>query len=133
MKQSINEVRVKELLSDEMVQKAIKDLVLVPNIIIIKQVKKPFTNEETKITTQKISAVSGTTLQDMVSVDFTLVGVTIDPIDSINKEFKIIEYSLALEANMRGGNFNGYSATGLKLMISGIELRKGAIDGNNKN
>ena len=133
MKQSINEVRVKELLSDEMFQKAIKDLVLVPNIIIIKQVKKPFTNEETKITTQKISAVSGTTLQDMVSVDFTLVGVTIDPIDSINKEFKIIEYSLALEANMRGGNFNGYSATGLKLMISGIELRKGAIDGNNKN
>lgn len=38
-----------------------------------------------------------------------------------NLPFKIVDYNFTLNANMRGGDFNGYSATGLKLLVTKIE------------
>lgn len=118
------DVKVKDLLKKQNVQNSIKSEVTVPNPIIIKQVRNPFTNKETNETTQKIHAVSGTSLADMVELDFTLVGQTLDGKQAINKVFQLIDYNFALEANMRGGNFNGYSATGLKLLVTKLSEMK---------
>lgn len=113
-----NEVKVKEVVANPEIQTAIKNAVEVPNKVIVKSVRNPFTNEETNETTQKVHAVAGTSLVDMVELDFTLVNQSIDAVEAINKEFQIIEYGFALEANMRGGNFGGYSPTGLKLLVT---------------
>lgn len=111
-------VKVKELLANQEIQTAMKKTVEVPTKVIVKSVRNPFKNEETNETTQKVHAVAGTSLVDMMEFDFTLVNQSIDGTDAINKEFQIVEYYFALEANMRGGNFGGYSPTGLKLLIT---------------
>jgi len=126
MKKQVNEIKIKELIANETIQRVIKNEVFIPEIIIIKQVKNPFTNKDTNETTQKIHAVAGTSLADMVELDFTLSGQTIDPVEAINKNYKMLEYSCSLVANMHGGNFNGYSATGLKLIVTKMEEVKGS-------
>lgn len=118
------DIKVKEMMAHSSIQEAIKNIVSVPKKIIIKSTRNPFKNEETGETTQKVHGVSGTSLTDMVEVDFTLVNQEIDGTSAINKEFEIIEYGFALEANMRGGNFNGYSPTGLKLLVTKIASAK---------
>ena len=45
----------------------------------------------------------------------------LDPVHAINKKYKIVEYELAMNSNMVGKNFQGYSATGLKLLIKKLE------------
>ncbi|EGO5081054.1 hypothetical protein LYY41_001689 [Enterococcus faecalis] len=117
-KTKYNEVKVKELVANPEIQTFLKKAVEVPTKVIVKSVRNPFKNEETNETTQKVHAVAGTSLVDMMEFDFTLVNQSIDGTEAINKEFQIVEYSFALEANMRGGNFGGYSPTGLKLLIT---------------
>ncbi|MBF2544891.1 hypothetical protein [Listeria seeligeri] len=117
-KEKYNAVKIKELVANPEIQTAIKKSVEVPTKVIIKSVRNPFKNEETNETTQKIHAVAGTSLVDMVEFDFTLVNQSVDGTEAINKEFQIVEYGFALEANMRGGNFGGYSPTGLKLLVT---------------
>lgn len=112
------QIRIKELMANQEIQTAMKKEAHVPTKVIIKSVRNPFKNEETNETTQKVHAVSGTSLLDMIELDFTLVNQSIDATESVNKEFQIAEYSFALEANMRGGNFGGYSPTGLKLLVT---------------
>ncbi|MGX7164337.1 hypothetical protein [Enterococcus massiliensis] len=122
MKPLFTEVKIKDQISNPAVQDALRDKVTVPSVVIIKQVRNPFENQDTHEVTQKIHAVSGNSLIDMVELDFTLTGgQTIDGKSSINKKFKIVDYNFTLNANMRGGNFNGYSATGLKLLVTKIE------------
>ncbi|HEM3690112.1 TPA: hypothetical protein U1D01_001345 [Streptococcus suis] len=118
-KEKYNAVKVKDLIASPKIQEAIKERISVPQNIIVKQVRNPFTNQETNETTQKIHAVAGTSLVDMVELDLTLVGgQTIDAVEAINKAYQIESFNVALEANMRGGNFGGYSPTGLKLLVT---------------
>jgi len=115
------ESSIKELLAAPDVQDALRRHVTVPDSVILKKVRNPFRNEETGMTTQKVEGVSGTSLMDMVNVNFTLVDAKIDPVDSLNKTFRLAEYSLALDANMAGGRFNGYAAKGLRLLVTRME------------
>ena len=118
-KEKYNAVKVKDLIASPKVQEAIKERISVPRNIIVKQVRNPFTNQETNETTQKLHAVAGTSLMDMVELDLTLVGgQTIDAVEAINKNYQIESFNVSLDANMRGGTFNGYSATGLKLLVT---------------
>ncbi|MTB36807.1 hypothetical protein [Streptococcus uberis] len=119
-------VKIKELFANKDIQKVLKELVEVPKIVLIKQVKNPFTNKDTNETTQKIHAVSGTSLTDMIEIDFTIVGnEPLDAVYSINKYYQIDDYTMSMEANMRGGKFNGYSATGLKILVTKLsEVKK---------
>lgn len=118
-KTNYKEAKVKELIASPKVQEALKELISVPKDIIVKNVRNPYTNEETNETTQKIHAISGTTLMDMVEIDLTLVGgQTIDAVEAINKIYQIESFNVSLDANMRGGTFNGYSPTGLKILVN---------------
>lgn len=119
-----SDISLKELIALPDVQEALKQHVSVPNFVILKKVRNPFKNQETGITTQKVEGVSGTSLMDMVNMNFTLVGTEISPVDAINKPFRVVDYTVALDANMAGGKFNGYSAKGLKLLVSKIEEAK---------
>lgn len=119
-----SEAKIKDLLAVEEIQTGLRKLVSIPTIIMIKSVRNPFKNDDTGETTQKIHAVAGTTLEDMSEVDFTLVNTTLDAEQAINKRFKIEKYTLGLEANMRGGNFNGYQARGLRLFVTQLEQMK---------
>lgn len=116
------DVSVKELLAKQEVQSAIRRYVSVPETVTVKKVKSPFTNKETKDKTQKIEAISGTTIEDAFSCELTLLNTSeLDPVEAVNKKYRIADYKFALEANMSGGKFGGYAATGLKLMVSKFE------------
>lgn len=112
---------IKELFAKGEMQKAIQRYVAVPDVAIIKEVRNPFTNEDTKITTRKVLAMSGTTIEDAVSYELTLVNIELDPVKAINKKYRIVDYTFALEANMSAGKFGGYAAKGLKLMVTKLE------------
>lgn len=122
-----SKVSVKTLLSDPDVQAVLTKKVAVPLTVTIQSVKKPFENKDNKDspTLQKIHAVAGTSFTDMIEVDFVLVGTTLDGEYAIHKQYRLIDYTFALEANMVGRNFAGYSPTGLKLLVTRIEELKG--------
>lgn len=122
-----SKVSVKTLLSDPDVQAVLTKKVAVPLTVTIQSVKKPFGDKDNKDapTIQKIHSVAGTSFLDMIEVDFVLVGEKLDGEYAIHKQYKLIDYSLALDANMVGRNFAGYSATGMKLLVTKIEEVKG--------
>lgn len=122
-----SKVSVKTLLSDPDVQAVLTKKVAVPLTVTIQSVKKPFKDKDNKDapTLQKIHAVAGTSFTDMIEVDFVLVGATLDGEYAIHKQYRLIDYTFALEANMVGRNFAGYSPTGLKLLVTRIEELKG--------
>lgn len=115
------DMSIKELIAKPEVQEAIQRYVTVPKVVTVKKLKKPFKNEETKATTQKIEAMSGTTLEDAVSLELTLLNTELDPVEAVNKKYRIIDYTFALDANMSSGKFSGYAATGLKLIVTRLE------------
>lgn len=114
-------VSLKQLMSEENVQRALKEKVSIPDKIVIKEVRKPFKNPDTGETSQKINCVWGTSVYDIQSFDISLEGCTLDPIETINKTFQIIDFRLSLAANMSGGKFGGYAAKGLKLTVTKLE------------
>lgn len=120
-KPDCGDVSIKELIAEEDVQKAIRHHVAVPDVVTVKKVKNAFENKETKTKTQKITVMSGTTIENAVSVDLTLIGTELNPVEAVNKKYRIIEYTFALEANMSAGKFGGYAAKGLKLMVTRLE------------
>lgn len=125
---------IKQIIASELVQEAIRKSVTGhENHVVIKKVKKPYTNDKTNIKTQKVEAVSGTSIMDMITVNFTLVNTEIDAVESINKTYRLVDYELALEAKMSDKKFDGYSATGFKLMVTKIEEVKGDTDAKSKN
>ncbi len=65
--------------------------------------------------------MSGTSIEDAVSLDLILVDTELDPKNAVNKKYHIIDYTFALEANMSAGTFGGYAAKGLKLMVTRLE------------
>ena len=65
--------------------------------------------------------MSGSSLSDAVTLNLVLVNTELDPVTAVNKWFRLMEYTLALEANMTGGRFGGYSATGFKLLVTKLE------------
>lgn len=115
------DVSVKELLAKQEVQEAIRRYAAVPDVVTVKKLRNPFENEETKTITQKIEVMSGTTIEDAVSLELTLLGTELDPKEAVNKKYRILDYTFALEANMSAGRFGGYAAKGLKLMVTKLE------------
>ena len=122
-----SKVSVKTLLSDPDVQAVLVKKVAVPLSVTIQSVKKPFEDKDNKDapTIQKIHSVAGTSFADMIEVDFTLVGTKLDGEYAIHKQYRLVDYTFALDANMVGRNFAGYSASGLKLLVTKIEEMKG--------
>lgn len=120
-KQDYAKVSLKELIAKPEVQKALRRYTAAPDEVIIKELRNPFENEDIKTVTQKVKVMSGTTLEDAVTHELTLVGTTLDPKAAVNKKYRIIDYTFALEANMSAGKFGGYAAKGLKLMVTKLE------------
>lgn len=121
-KTNYSDMSIKELFAKLEMQEAIRRYVSVPEIVTVKKVKSPFTNKETKDKTQKIEAISGTTIENAFSCELTLFNTKdLDPVEAVNKKYRIADYTFALEANMSGGKFGGYAATGLKLMVTKLE------------
>lgn len=120
-KSLFSEASIKELIAMQDVQAAIRQHVSIPGRVLIKEVRNPYLNKETGITTQKVKAVSGTSLLDMVSSELTLVNTELDPVKSINKLYRLVDYTFALDANMVNRQFMGYSAKGLRLMVTKLE------------
>lgn len=125
VKTSYSDVSIKELVAKKEVQEAIQRYAAVPENMTIKKIRKAFENKETKTITQKIEAMSGTTIEDAVYFELTLLNTELDPVEAVNKKYRILDYMFALDANMSGGKFNGYAATGLKLMVTRLEEVKG--------
>lgn len=121
------EVSIKTLVAAPEVQEAFRRYVAVPDVVTVKKVRNPFENKETGAITQKIVAMSGTTIEDAVSLELTLSGPRLDPVEAINKKYRIMDYTFALEANMSEGRFGGYAAKGLKLTVT--KLEKIEVDG----
>ena len=112
---------IKELIAMQDVQAAIRQHVSIPGRVLIKEVRNSYLNKETGITTQKVKAVSGTSLLDMVSSELTLVNTELDPVKSINKLYRLVDYTFALDANMDNRQFMGYAAKALRLMVTKLE------------
>ena len=114
-------VRIKDLLSQPELQSAILRYARVPDEPIIKKVSKPSKDHHT----QKIEFIYGKSIMDAMHGQGTIYDETdkqfLDPVHAINKKYKIVEYELAMNSNMVGKNFQGYSATGLKLLIKKLE------------
>lgn len=112
---------VKGTLAKEEVQKALRRCVAIPESVIVKEVRKAYKPEGAEAATQKIKVMSGTSIEDAESHELSLVGIELDPVKAVNKKYRIVDYTLGLEANMSGGRFGGYAATGFKLMVTRLE------------
>ena len=115
------DAKVKELLAQPDIQAAMRNYISVPDNIVIKKVGKASTEHHT----QRIEYMAGETIMDALHGQGTITDDThtqfLDPVNAINKRYRIADYNLALEANMSGREFQGYSATGLKLNIKKLE------------
>ncbi|MDE6664003.1 MAG: hypothetical protein K2K46_11785 [Lachnospiraceae bacterium] len=116
-----SDMSIKELIAKREVQEAIRRYVYIPDIFTVKKLRNPFENKETKDKTQKIDVMSGTTIEDAVSFELTLLNTELNPKEAVNKKYRIIDCTFALEANMSSGKFGGYAAKGLKLMVTKLE------------
>lgn len=112
---------VKGTLAKEEVQEALRRCVAVPDLVTVKEVRKSYKPEGAEAATQKIKVMSGTSIEDAESHELSLVGIELDPVKAVNKKYRIVDYTLGLEANMNGGRFGGYAATGFKLMVTRLE------------
>lgn len=122
-----SEVSIKELVAKPEVQEAIRHHIHVPEIVTVKKVRKSFENKETKTKTQKIEVMSGTTIEDAITFELVLVDTEIDPVAAINKKYRIVDYTVALDANMKERNFLGYAAKGLKVLVTKFEEVRGDV------
>lgn len=95
---------IKEVLMKQGVQDAIKRYINVPDTVIIKKIKKVYTDDTTKETTQKVDAIGGTTIDNAFPCELTLLNITLDPVEAVNKKYRIIESTLGLKANMSEKN-----------------------------
>lgn len=120
-KLDFKDASLKELIAKSRVQAALRHYIDVPDEVTVKKLKKPFENKETKEKTQKIEVMSGTTIEDAVAFELTLLNTELDPIAAVNKKFRIVDCTFALTANMKDGKFSGYAASGLKLMVTKLE------------
>lgn len=112
---------VKGTFAEEEVQKALRRYLAVPELVTVKEVRKSYKPEGAEVATQKIKVMSGTSIEDAESHELSLVGIELDPVKAVNKKYRIVDYTLGLEANMSGGRFGGYAATGFKLMVTRLE------------
>lgn len=118
---NFQDISIKALMATKEMQEAARLYVHIPEVVTVKKLKNPFENKETKERTQKIEVMSGTTIEDAVSFELTLVNTELDPKEAVNKKYRIIDYKFSLTANMSAGKFSGYAATGLKLTVSKLE------------
>lgn len=115
------EIRLKGMLEEDEVQKALRRCFPVPDVVIIKKLRNPYKNEDTKDTTQKMDVMGGTTIENAVSFEAVLLNTELDPVAAVNKKYRLVDYKFALIANMSGGKFTGYAAKGLKLIVTRLE------------
>lgn len=120
-KPSYAKASVKGTLAEEEVQKALRQCVTVPGQVTVKEVRKSYKPEGADTTTQKIKVMSGTSIENAESHELSLIGIELDLVKAVNKKYRIVDYTLGLEANMNGGRFGGYAATGFKLMVTKLE------------
>lgn len=119
-KSSLSKIKLKNIWEHPEIQRIVKQFIDFPQIVYVREVNK----RSEKYNTQKVEAYGGTGFADMIRVNFTISGENasfLDPVQSINKWYRIIDYTLGLVANTSGGGFSGYSATGLKLVVSRLE------------
>lgn len=112
---------VKATILDPEVQKAIRHCVYVPDVVIVKKVRKPFKPDDAEQASQTIEGIGGTSLDDAFHLKLSLVGMELNPEDAINKKFRIIDCTVGLTANMKEAKFIGYAATGFKLTVTKME------------
>lgn len=116
-----SEVGIKDMFASLKMQEAIRDYLHIPEVVIIKKLKSPYENKDTKEITQKLHVMGGTTIEDAISFDVTLLNTTLDPVAAVNKKYRLIDYKFALIANMNGKDFGGYAAKGLKVVVTRLE------------
>lgn len=116
-----SEVGIKDMFASLKMQEAIRDYLHIPEVVIIKKMKNPYENKDTKEITQKLHVMGGTTIEDAISFDVTLLNTTLDPVAAVNKKYRLIDYKFALIANMNGKDFGGYAAKGLKVVVTRLE------------
>lgn len=120
-KPSFQDAKVKDTLTNPEIQRVLKQMLEVPEIVIVKKLG----NASPEHHTQKVEAMCGKTIEDAFAIKFTISDETrtyfLDPVKAINKKYRIIDYTLGLEANMSGKDFKGYSAVGFKLIVNKIE------------
>lgn len=121
MKTLYSEASIKDLMAAPEVQAALRKYVSLCDNVVVKKLRKAYKNPNTKDTTQKVEGLSGKSMEESDIVSFTLVNTELNPEEAINKTYRIVDYTYALEANMKDGNFGGYAATGLKLLVTKLE------------
>lgn len=114
------DMSIKGMMATPAIQEALRCNTFVPKEVTIKKLRNAFQADGAEHKTQKINVISGTTIEDAVSFDLTLVDTELGE-EAINKKYRIVDYTFALEANMAGGKFSGYAAKGLKLMVTKLE------------
>ncbi len=119
-KPDFSEVSIKEMMAIPAIQESLRRYIAVPDVVTVKKLRKPYQPDGTEHKTQKISVMSGNSIEEAVSFDLTLIDTELGD-EAINKKYHIVDYTFALEANMAGGKFGGYAAKGLKLMVSKLE------------
>lgn len=123
--------KIKELLLDKAISKTLADKLAIPEIVIIKEIstRNSFDDKNQRTETvekQVIKGLSGTSLLDAEEQEFDYVGTPLDEEAYLNQAVRLTDVSFGLVANMtknsQGRNsFSGYSATGLKLIVSSLE------------
>ena len=122
-KATCTEASVKTVIADPAVQAALRSCLRMPEQVLIKRVRQPYTPKNAEpgtLPTQKVEGIYGTSMMDADTIELTLVDIELKQ-DAINHMYRLIDYTIALNANMADHKFCGYSAKGFKLLVNKIE------------
>lgn len=111
---------------DTLAQLDFSQFLEIPESVVIKDVKTSYKYDDdnkrtNEIAKQTITAIAGTTIDNAYQIVFDYVGQPLndDTIESVlDTRLAIKQSHVSLVANMVKGRFNGYSATGFKLVVT---------------
>ena len=123
---ALKNVKLKEIIAIIDIN-LISELINIPSQVMLKSVKTNYAYNDGKrtdtVSSQTLTVASGTSLADIEILDVTYIGQPIleDNITAlIGSMIELSDITLAPIANMRGRDFQGFSATGLKLVVARI-------------
>lgn len=122
-KATCTEASVKTVIADPSVQAALRSCLRMPEQVLIKRVRQPYTPKDAKpgtLPTQKVEGIYGTSMMDADTIELTLVDIELKQ-DAINHMYRLVDYTIALNANMADHKFSGYAAKGFKLLVTRLE------------
>lgn len=122
-KATCTEASVKTVIADPAVQAALRSCLRMPEQVLVKRVRQPYTPKNAEpgtLPTQKIEGIYGTSMMDADTIELTLVDIELGK-DAINHMYRLVDYTIALNANMADHKFCGYAAKGFKLLVTKIE------------